>query len=201
MLFSLTGGIGSGKSTVSNVFRAEGVVIVDADVIAHQVLQRSDVIPQLVAEFGDGILTNDLVDRRKLGSVVFKSKDARRDLEKIVLPIIRKTAADEIVHHIEQGKDVCFDAPTLIESGDYERYRPIVVIDIPMALQLMNVTSRGLTMIEAFARIDSQLPLVTKLNIADYVIKNYGTVDELRATALKTLQQLRVNQPVGCSIR
>ena len=191
MLFSLTGGIGSGKSTVSKIFAEHGVAIVDADVIAHQVLQRPDVVEQVVRDFGSEVLTYDRLDRKKLGAVVFASKENRVKLESIVLPLIKQVASEEIVYYIKQGVDVCFDAPTLIESGDFERFRPIVVIDIPIALQITNVTNRGLTMLEAFARIDAQLPMAQKLKVADYVIENYNGLEELRANALETLRQLR----------
>lgn len=191
MLFSLTGGIGSGKSTVSKVFAEHGVAIVDADVISHEVLQRPEVVQQVTSEFGSSVMTGGHLDRKKLGTIVFASKDDRKKLEAIMLPLIRQTASEEIVYYIKQGTDVCFDAPTLIESGDFEKYRPIIVIDIPLALQIVNVTNRGLSMLEAFARVDAQLPLVDKLKVADYVIENYNGLDELRANALETLKQLR----------
>lgn len=194
MLFSLTGGIGSGKSTVSKVFKEAGVAIVDADVIAHEVLQRPNIVNEVVKEFGTGVLTEHTLDRRKLGALVFNDVQSRKKLEAIVLPAIRASAQEEILHYIKLGTDVCFDAPTLIESGDYERYRPIIVIDIPMALQLMNVTARGHTMVEAFARIDAQLPLAAKLQVADYVIVNAKGVEELQQEARKTLAALRTKQ-------
>lgn len=194
MLFSLTGGIGSGKSTVSKVFKEAGVAIVDADVIAQEVRQRPEVIHEVVRAFGTDVLTEHVLDRRKLGTLIFNNVKSRKKLEAIMLPLIRAAAQEEIFEYVKQGVDVCFDAPTLIESGDYERYRPIIVIDIPMALQLMNVTGRGHTMVEAFARIDAQLPLATKLQVADYVILNDKGVVELQQEARKTLAALRTKQ-------
>jgi dephospho-CoA kinase len=191
MIFSLTGGIASGKSIVSKVFAEEGVGIVDADDIARLlVVPGSPLLDVLAASFGAEIIRDGELDRKLLGNRVFGSPVNLTKLDRIMLPPIRAKAHELLEERSKTHEWVCFDAPTLFENGMLD-YRPIVVVATSPERQLAQVMRRGFDLKEARARIDCQLPTEEKVRRADYVIENYGTVPELRAHARNLLGVLR----------
>lgn len=193
-VFGLTGGIACGKSTVSRIFAEAGVPIVDADLVAREVIAPGSVgLKALTREFGNILLPDGSLDRGKLGALVFTQPERRDQLNKIMLPLILYRSGELMREHLSGGTDlVCYDAPTLIEVGMHDRFRPLVVVTVPDDVQLQRLIERdGFTEAEAKARISSQLPMSSKVELADYVIENTGTIEELKTRVLQVLSEIR----------
>lgn len=191
-VFALTGGIGSGKSTVARYWRSLGLMVVDADQLARQaVAPGSPALAQIVDVFGQDVLHPDgTLDRGVLATKVFGDTSARERLNQLVHPEVRRLARAEF-RKLEQGGTplACYEVPLLFETGQAEAYRPVVLVSVSEATQLARTVGRDGTTPEATrARIQSQLPLATKAQQADYVIDNEGSLDNTRAQARTVLQ-------------
>jgi len=175
LLVGLTGGIATGKSAVSEMFRALGTVIIDADVLAR--------------DFGPSVIAADgRLDRRKLAAIVFADGDRRRRLEAITHPRIRELFDRRLSDLAEQRFRglVIFDAAVMIESGNYKNMDRLVVVVTDEATQIARLMARdGCTREDALARIRSQMPLSEKAKLADHVIDNSGSCDATGAQVLR----------------
>ncbi len=181
MRVGLTGGIASGKSTVSAILRELGAVVIDADQLAREVVARGTTgLTAVVEEFGPGVLTpeGDL-DRPAVAATVFGDAAARRRLEAIVHPLVRRRIA-ELEAEEPAGALVVHDIPLLAESGRADSFDAVVVVDAPEESQVARmVCDRGWTEDEARARMAAQSTRAARLAMATYVIDNSGTVEEL----------------------
>ncbi|KMY60611.1 MULTISPECIES: dephospho-CoA kinase [Geobacillus] len=189
----LTGGIASGKSTVSAMMRELGLPVIDADEAARAVVRPGEeAYRQIVAAFGPGILRADgEIDRAKLGAIVFNDKQQRKVLNAIVHPAVRKKMLAEKEAHIRSGaKTVVLDIPLLFESGLTHWVDKVLVVYVDDDVQLRRLMARnGFTEEEALARIRSQWPMAEKVKRADAVIDNNGTIEETRRQLLAILHQ------------
>ena len=191
-ILGLTGGIASGKSTVSAYLAQNGALIIDADLIARQVVaKRSSGLKQIVAKFGEEILTaSGELDRKKLGKLVFSNKDLLKNLTDITGPLIRA----EILREIEAAKKaqvklVVLDIPLLFETGYQTLCDKVMVVTIPSKLQLERVMKRdNLSAAEARKRIANQLPASKRNELADVLIDNSKSVAETYQQVLKWLK-------------
>lgn len=178
----LTGGIASGKSTVSAILAELGAVVVDADLIAREVVARSTPgLAAVVEEFGTGLLTpeGDL-DRPAMGALVFADPAARERLEAIVHPLVHRRSA-ELEAAAAPGAVVVHDIPLLAEVGRAGQFDAVVVVDAPTDLQLERmVRDRGWTREQAEARIAAQASRDERLAIATHVVDNTGSLEDLR---------------------
>jgi len=183
----LTGGIASGKSTVSAILRELGAVVIDADQLARDVVARGTPgLDAVVAEFGPGLLTaeGDL-DRAAMGSLVFADDAARKRLEAIVHPLVFERIVD-LETHAPEGAVVVHDIPLLAESGratasDRGGFDAVIVVDAPQEVQVARmVRDRGWTESDALARIAAQASPEDRRAIASYVVENTGSRAELR---------------------
>jgi dephospho-CoA kinase len=179
LLVGLTGGIATGKSTVAAMFRALGCPLIDADVLAREVVEPGEpALDEIVREFGAGVLGADgQLDRKAVAVVVFADADRRRRLEAITHPRIRERLAGRLTALTRSGFDgvVIFDAAVIVESGGYRQMDRLVVVVADEATQLARLRARdGLTEQEALQRIRSQMPLAEKVKLADHVIDNSG---------------------------
>jgi dephospho-CoA kinase len=179
LLVGLTGGIATGKSTVSAMFRALGCVIIDADLLAREVVEPGEpALADIVRDFGPGVVTADgRLDRQALGAVVFGDADRRRRLEAITHPRIRERFDHRLQTLADEGFDgvVIFDAAVIVESGNWKTMDRLVVVVTDDATQLARLQARdGLSREEALRRIGSQMPLREKARLAHYVIDNSG---------------------------
>ena len=179
LLVGLTGGIGSGKSEVSRLLAAHGAVIVDADLIAREVVRPgSPGLSAVVGEFGSDVLAKDgSLDRDRMAAIVFADPDARARLNGIVHPLIGTRTFELIAAAAEADPHavVVNDVPLLVEAGVQDRYDVIVVVATEPQTQIARlVEQRGMTEADATARIAAQAPLADKIAIADYVIDNDG---------------------------
>lgn len=178
----LTGGIGSGKSTVSALLAAKGAVIVDADRIAREVVERGTPgLAAVVEEFGPEVLTaeGDL-DRPALAAVVFADPAARRRLDGVVHPLVRARAA-EVAAAAPDGAVVVHDVPLLVETGQAGSYDLVLVVRAEPETRVARLVRRGLTEDDARARIAAQATDEQRAAVADVVLDNDGTESELAA--------------------
>jgi dephospho-CoA kinase len=178
----LTGGIGSGKSTVSRIFAKLGAEIIDADELARAVVSPgSPALEQIIERFGKDVLdSTGALDRPRMARVVFHDDQARMDLNRIVHPAVAHRAQEEIMRHIERGsKLVIYDVPLLYETGLEGMFDGVIVVKVAPEVQRARLRSRDqLSEEELNARIGAQLPLEEKVKRATYVINNDGTPEE-----------------------
>ena len=180
----LTGGVASGKSTVSTMLAELGAVIIDADALAREVVAKGTPgLAAVVEEFGEELLGPDgELDRPAMGRLVFNDEPARRRLEKIVHPLV----FERIVALEEQAQEddaavVVHDIPLLAESGRADTFDAVIVVDAPPDVQVARMTAdRGWTREDAESRIRSQASPEDRLAIATHVIENTGTREDLR---------------------
>ena len=179
----LTGGVASGKSTVSRMLAELGAVVVDADLLARDVVARgTDGLAEVVAAFGPQVLTVDGdLDRPALGALVFADAEQRRRLEAIIHPRVRARAA-EIEAAAPPGSVVVHDIPLLVETGQAAAFDALVVVDVPAAVQVERMAGlRNMTQEDARARIAAQASREERLAVATHVIDNVGSLEELEA--------------------
>lgn len=190
----LTGGIASGKSTVSRVLERLGVAVVDADQIAREVVQKgSPGLSEVVNAFGSAVLANDgSLDREKLAAIVFGDGQARRTLQAITHPRIAASSARRIAElRATEAPYVVYDAPLLVEVGAHRGLDALIVVSATEGTQIARMRARdGASEHDARQRIAAQLPLARKVEVADYVIENDGTLEALEQRTRDVHQQI-----------
>jgi len=181
LLVGLTGGIGSGKSTVARMLAARGARVLDADVFARDAIVRGTPGYEAVVErFGTGVVGADgEVDRAALAAVVFADADELRALEAIVHPIVDRRIAQGIAAEAEGGRVVVVDSPLIVESGRRGAFEVLVVVAAGRATALARLADRGMDPADAERRMAQQAPLEDKLAAADVVVENDGSLEEL----------------------
>ena len=193
-VFGLTGGIASGKSTVGRRFAERGVPIVDADRLARDVVAPgTEGLRAVVDAFGPQVLAADgSLDRAALGAIVFADPGMRKALEAITHPRIARAGQTRMVDLAAAGHRLaCYEAALLIEAGTADLFRPLVVVGAPESVQIARTMTRdGLDEAAARARVRAQKPLSEKVALADFVITNDGSVENLLASADTTLDAL-----------
>lgn len=176
---ALTGGIGSGKSAAGDFFEDLGAVVVDADQLAREVIERgTDGFDELVATFGDEILTNGILDRRKLGEIVFADPKARKTLEEIIHPRVAE-AFDEIVQESPAGSVIVYQIPILVETKGEDRFDYVITVESNLDLRIARLKERGMKSYEIDARLKTQASDEQRAAIADLIFKNDGDLDQL----------------------
>ena len=179
LVVGLTGGIGSGKSLAAQFFAELGALVIDADQLARDAIERgSEGFDQLIATFGDSILNNGLVDRRALGELVFRDAEAKKKLEGIIHPIVRREF-EEAVQSLEQDQILIYEIPLLFETKAMERFDYIVTVEADMQLRKERLLKKGLRNSEVESRIAAQASREERVSIADQVFENDGSEDEL----------------------
>ena len=176
---ALTGGIGSGKSAAGDFFEDLGAVVVDADQLARDVIERgTDGFDELVAAFGDEILTNGILDRSKLGQIVFADPGARKTLEGIIHPRVAE-AFDEIVEDSPEDAVIIYQIPILVETKGQNRFDYVITVEASLENRISRLKDRGLKGYEIEARMKAQATDEQRAEIADSVFKNDGDLDSL----------------------
>ncbi len=193
--FALTGGIGSGKTSVARIFSALGVAVIDADQLARAAVAPGTLaLARIVELFGPQVLTaTGELDRSKLGKIVFGDAAALGKLNALVHPVVQMLVTSEIERlSAEEAALACYDVPLLFETGQELKYRPVVVVVADDELRLERIMTRdGLARAAAQARLKSQMPLSDKARRADIVIANNGTWAELEREAELALNQVK----------
>lgn len=188
----LTGGVASGKSTVAGLLAEQGAVVIDADLLAREVVAPGTPgLAAIVEEFGPEVLTADgELDRPAVGAIVFADEEKRRALEAIIHPRVRERGA-EIEAAAPPDAVVVHDIPLLAETGQATLFDAVVVVDVPEDVQVDRmVRLRGMTEADARARIAAQADREDRLAIATYVIDNTGTHEDLRHRVAEVLAEL-----------
>lgn len=186
---ALTGGIATGKSTVSEIFKSYGVAVIDTDTVAHQVLDKQR--DQIAELFGVEYIQGGVVDRKSLGALVFRDHEAKAKLEALVHPLIRQ----EIIRQSEAldrlGAVYLVDVPLFYETNRYPIER-VIVVYAPRAIQLERLMKRnGWTREEAEQRIDAQMDIETKRDRATYLIDNSGDLHALQSECDKIYHKIK----------
>ena len=183
-IFGLTGGIACGKSTVSALLTERGAKVIDADQIARDVvLPGKPAYEDIVETFGKGVLAADgTLDRPALGRIVFADEKARARLNAITHPRIAQETAQRFQAERAAGTQILiYDAALLVETGGYKMYEALIVVSARPEIQIQRLIARdGISEEEAGQKIAAQLPLEEKEAVADYVIDNSGTLEELK---------------------
>ncbi|CAB4734171.1 unannotated protein [freshwater metagenome] len=199
LLVGLTGGIGSGKSTVAALLRQRGAVVVDADVIARQVVEpKTPALAALVDRFGEQILgSNGKLDRAKLAELAFATEESRRALEAITHPAINEEFTRQMLAAPPDAIVIC-DVPLLAESDQARNrgYPVVIVVESPIEVRLDRLEQRGITREDALRRISAQASDEERRELATILIDNSGDLSALteRVGQVATeLEAIRVN--------
>lgn len=176
----ITGIIGSGKSTASALFKKRGVPVIDLDVLAKETLALQDVHNAIEADLGPGFVTNGEVNIEKLRDAVFVDKEKLRKLEAITHPRILDQMWQTIREHADSGEPaVIIDGPLLFETGLYKKFDKTIVVAADMEVVRKRLKIRGMDASDIEKRISHQIPLGEKEKVADYVLLNNGTKEDL----------------------
>jgi dephospho-CoA kinase len=184
-VIGLTGGIASGKSTVAAMLRELGAPIVDADLLARQVVEPgSPALAEIAQRFGPDMLAADgSLDRKKMGERIFADPGARATLNAITHPRIAQASAAALADFAAAGHKVAiYEAALLVENRIQERLGGLIVVSVPDDVQIARLRARDdLDEEGARARVSAQLPLASKVAVADWVVDNGGSVEQTRA--------------------
>ena len=176
---ALTGGIGSGKSAAGDFFEDLGAVVIDADQLARDVIERgTEGFDELVVTFGDNILSNGILDRTKLGQIVFSDAQARKKLEEIIHPRVQ-AAFNEIVETSPQGAVIVYQIPILVETAGKDRFDYVITVEATLENRIARLKERGMKGYEIEARMKIQATDAERAEIADAVFNNDGDSDQL----------------------
>ena len=191
LVIGLTGGIASGKSTVSNMLKEMAIPVIDADVEARLAVEKGEPAYQkIIAEFGDDILLpSGEIDRVKLGSIIFHNAEKRQLLNGIVHPEVRKRMNNQVEAARARGEQVIvLDIPLLFESKLTHMVEKTIVVYVDRDIQLKRLMERNaLSHEDAEARIKSQMPLSDKVPLADAVINNNGAIEDTKKQVIEVL--------------
>lgn len=183
-LIGLTGGIATGKSTVAAELGGHGATVIDADVLAREVVEPGQpALEEIAARFGREVITDDgRVDRARLGSIVFADPEARRDLERITHPRVRDLMQQRIAAALAADADlIVAEVPLLFETKSEALYEGVMLAYAPPGVQLERLMARdGIDEASARLRLSAQIPIDDKRTRATWVIDNSGSVDETR---------------------
>jgi dephospho-CoA kinase len=197
LVVALTGGIGSGKSTVAQNLAELGALVIDADQLARMAIERgSDGFAEVLLQFGDEIITNGDIDRRKLAEIVFSDEDARRELEGIIHPRVQAMFA-EAVADLDQDDILIYEIPLLAETGAAEKFDYIITVESDIELRKARLLKKGLYISQIEKRIASQATEAEREAIADTVIRNDGDEDALLRKVENLWESVLVPQSLG----
>ena len=192
LIVALTGGIGSGKSTVGQMFAQSGAIVIDSDQLARDVLERGSIgFDEVVAKFGDEILKNGEIDRQLLASIVFKDPKKRSELEQVTHPLIRKAFA-EVVARSANNSIIINQIPLLVESNHDYKFDHVITISANESIRTQRLLKRGLTADQIRQRMQAQATDQMRESISDSVIVNESDEQNLLDQVEIIWEQLRL---------
>jgi dephospho-CoA kinase len=197
LVVALTGGIGAGKSTVAQNFAELGALVIDADQLARIAIERgSDGFAEVLLRFGDEIIFNGDIDRKKLAEIVFSDEAARRDLEKIIHPRVQAIFA-EAVEDLEHDDILIYEIPLLVETDAAEKFDYVITVEADMELRKERLLKKGLYISQIEKRMAAQATQESREAIADYVIRNDGDEDSLLRQVENLWESVLLPQSLG----
>jgi len=178
-VIGLTGGIGCGKSLAAQYFAELGALVIDADQLARAAIERgSDGFDEVVTLFSDSILKDGNIDRRALGELIFKDTTAKAQLENIIHPFVRREF-EEAVASLKGDQVLVYEIPLLVETGAQERFDVVITVESEMENRVARLRGRGMHISEIEGRIAAQATREQRIEVADFLIENDGSEDEL----------------------
>ena len=178
-VIGLTGGIGCGKSLAAQYFAELGALVIDADQLARAAIERgSDGFDEVVALFGDSILKDGNIDRRALGELIFKDQMAKTKLENIIHPFVRREF-EEAVASLNGDQVLVYEIPLLVETNAHEKFDLVITVESEMENRIARLRGRGMHISEIEGRVAAQATREQRIEVADFLIENDGTEDEL----------------------
>lgn len=192
MILGLTGGIGTGKSTVAKMLREKNIPVVDTDSISKEIIEYPEIIEKIKAEISSKIFNNEnKLDRKKLSEIVFENKDKLKKLNEIMHPVILKKMWEEVEKLKKDYKIIVVDIPLLFEINMENEVDKVLLIYSSKEIQIERIMNRdGRTREEAIKIINSQMPLYKKREKSDYIIQNNDSLEKLKKNLDKVVQKL-----------
>ena len=178
-VIGLTGGIGCGKSLAAQYFAELGALVIDADQLARAAIERgSDGFDEVVALFGDSILKDGNIDRRALGELIFKDPSAKTKLENIIHPFVRREF-EGAVASLKGDQVLVYEIPLLVETNAHEKFDLVITVESEMENRIARLRGRGMHISEIEGRVAAQATREQRIEVADFLIENDGSEDEL----------------------
>ncbi|TRZ54970.1 MAG: dephospho-CoA kinase [Streptomycetaceae bacterium] len=178
-VIALTGGIGCGKSLAAEFFADLGAIVIDADQLARAAIQPGSAgFDQVIAVFGDAILKDGEIDRRALGEIIFKDPSRKVALEAIIHPWVRGMF-EAIVLSLRENQTLVYEIPLLFETGGADRFETVITVEADLDKRIERLREKGLHPSEIEARMAAQASREERVSIADFVIENNGSKDDL----------------------
>lgn len=189
---ALTGGIGTGKSTVAKMFAELGIPIINSDDIVHEILSRANIIEEIKKIFGAEILEGSKISHAKLAKVVFTNIQKRKELEAIIHPLVKAQIKEDLLSAQKTGEPYSIiEIPLLFEVKWEKEFDKVIVVSSSKENQLARTMKKfGITKEDVAARIAAQLPLSEKISRADFVITNDGDINDIRTQVKNTHDQI-----------
>ncbi len=194
LVIGLTGNIGCGKSSLSQIFAQQNIKIIDADIIAREIYNDEKLLSEIYKVFGSNIKNNDgSLNRKALGRIVFNDDEKLIQLNKMTHPLIRQRVSDKIDEYKNQNKEmVILDAALLVESDYLNFIDKLLVVICNEDIQIERIKQRdNCSKEEALSRIKSQMSQEEKVKYADYIIDNSGTIEDLRKKAFAFMDYIK----------
>lgn len=192
LVVALTGGIGSGKSTVGQMFQDLGAIVTDSDQLAREVVERGTAgFDQIIAAFGDEVLKNGDLNRAFLAELVFKDPAKREQLEQITHPMIRKAFA-KIVESVKSDSIVINQIPLLVESKHDYKFDHVITVSASQEVRIERLINRGMSLTQINQRLQAQSSDIQREQIADSIIRNEGSQAELLSEVEKVWELLQL---------
>ena len=197
LVVGLTGGIGAGKSTVAELFARLGALVIDADQLARMAIERgSDGFADVMLRFGEDVIVNGDIDRKKLAEIVFSDQQARKDLEAIVHPRVQALFA-EAVADLDHDDILIYEIPLLVETGAAEKFDYVITVESEIELRKERLLKKGLYISQIEKRMASQASEEARTAVADSVIRNDGDEDSLLRQVENLWESVLVPQSLG----
>jgi dephospho-CoA kinase len=197
LVVALTGGIGSGKSTAAQNFAELGALVIDADQLARMAIERgTDGFADVLLRFGDEVILNGDIDRKKLAEIVFSDEKARKDLESIIHPRVQALFA-QAVADLELDDILIYEIPLLVETGAAEKFDYVLTVESDIELRKARLLKKGLYISQIEKRMASQASEEARTAIADAVIRNDGDEDSLLRQVENLWESVLLPQSLG----
>jgi dephospho-CoA kinase len=197
LVVALTGGIGAGKSTVAQNFAELGALVIDADQLARIAIERgSDGFAEVILRFGEDLILNGDIDRKKLAEVIFSDEKARRDLEAIIHPRVQAMFA-EAVADLDHDDILIYEIPLLAETNAAEKFDYVITVEADLELRKERLLKRGLYISQIEKRMAAQASEESRTALADTVIRNDGDEDSLLRQVENLWESVLLPQSLG----